>query len=167
MGRFINYHNVCIRFGTWEERRMNHLPPQCRIMRQTLSNLTFLPTRLRLPYQTDSDAALLPYLILQLGSAHEWSGVWTGPQWLFSARRSDESVMHIFPFFPYLFIFFHSFFPFLFTCRYLYKDDLIPKGTKFIGYARSDLTVAKLRAKTEPFMKVNQWCWVWCPYRSF
>ena len=55
-----------------------------------------------------------------------------------------------------LFIFFHSFFPFLFTCRYLYKDDLIPKGTKFIGYARSDLTVAKLRAKTEPFMKVNQ-----------
>ena len=105
MGRFINYHNVCIRFGTWEERRMNHLPPQCRIMRQTLSNLTFLPTRLRLPYQTDSDAALLPYLILQLGSAHEWSGVWTGPQWLFSARRSDESVTHLFPFFPYLFSF--------------------------------------------------------------
>ena len=55
-----------------------------------------------------------------------------------------------------LFIFFHSFFPFLFTRRYLYKDDLIPKGTKFIGYARSDLTVAKLRAKTEPFMKVIQ-----------
>ena len=107
----IYYHNVCIRFGTWEKRRMNHLPPQCQIMRQTLSNLTFLPTKLRLPYQTDSDAALLPYLILQLGWAHEWSGVWTGPQWLFSARRSDESVMHIFPFFVIYFLsFFLSFF---------------------------------------------------------
>ena len=30
-------HNVCIWFGTWEERRMNHQPLQCRIMRQTLS----------------------------------------------------------------------------------------------------------------------------------
>ena len=26
----------------------------------------------------ESDAALLPYLIHQLGSAHEWSGVCTG-----------------------------------------------------------------------------------------
>lgn len=39
--------------------------------------------------------------------------------------------------------------------RYLYKDDLIPKNTKIIGYARSDLTVDKLRAKVEPFMKVS------------
>ena len=38
-------------------------------VRQTLSNLTLLP------HQIDSDAALLPYLIHQLGSAHEWSGV--------------------------------------------------------------------------------------------
>ena len=30
-------HNVCIWFGTWEERRINHQPRQCRIMRQTLS----------------------------------------------------------------------------------------------------------------------------------
>ena len=30
-------HNVYIWFGTWEERRMNHQPLQCRIMRQTLS----------------------------------------------------------------------------------------------------------------------------------
>ena len=28
--------------------------------------------------QTDSNAALLPYLTHQLGSAHEWSGVWNG-----------------------------------------------------------------------------------------
>ena len=27
----------------------------------------------------DSNAALLPYFIHQLGSAHEWSGVWNGP----------------------------------------------------------------------------------------
>ena len=29
-----------------------------------------------LPNRTDSNAALL---LLQLGSAHEWSGVWNGP----------------------------------------------------------------------------------------
>ena len=35
-----------------------------------------------LPNQTDSNAALLPYLNHQLGSAHKWnvSGVWNGPQ---------------------------------------------------------------------------------------
>ena len=37
-------------------------------------------TKLKLPYQTDSDAALLPDLIHQLGSAHEWSGVWIRPK---------------------------------------------------------------------------------------
>ena len=37
-------------------------------------------TKLKLPYQTDSDAALLPNLIHQLGSAHEWSGVWIRPK---------------------------------------------------------------------------------------
>ncbi|XP_068713345.1 glucose-6-phosphate 1-dehydrogenase-like [Montipora foliosa] len=41
------------------------------------------------------------------------------------------------------------------TLWYLYKDDLIPKGTKIVGYARSELTVEKLRAKTEPFMKLK------------
>ena len=65
-----------IRFGTWEECRMNHLPLQCRIMRQTLMSLAFLP------YQIDSDAALLPY-VYHLGSAHEWSGVWTRPEMKF------------------------------------------------------------------------------------
>ena len=63
-------------------------------VRQTLSNLhgkkygllrlekpsvnfpkRFCRTKLKLPYQIDSDTALLPYLIHQLGSAHEWSGV--------------------------------------------------------------------------------------------
>ena len=33
-----------------------------------------------LPNRTDSNAALLPYLTHQLGSAHEWSGVWNGPK---------------------------------------------------------------------------------------
>ena len=37
-------------------------------------------TKLKLPYQTDSVAALLPDLFHQLGSAHEWSGVWIRPQ---------------------------------------------------------------------------------------
>ena len=32
-----------------------------------------------LPKRTDSNTALLPYLTHQLGSAHEWSGVWNGP----------------------------------------------------------------------------------------
>ena len=30
--------------------------------------------------RTDSNAALLPYLTHQLGSAHDWSGVWNGPK---------------------------------------------------------------------------------------
>jgi len=36
-------------------------------------------TILNLPNQTDSNAALLPYLTHQLGSQHEWSGVWNRP----------------------------------------------------------------------------------------
>ena len=43
-------------------------------------------TKLKLPYQTDSDAALLPNLIHQLGSAHEWSGVWIRPYLLVQTR---------------------------------------------------------------------------------
>lgn len=37
----------------------------------------------------------------------------------------------------------------------LYRDDLLPNGTIFYGYARSRLTVPQLRAKVEPFMKVK------------
>ena len=36
-------------------------------------------SKTNLPNQTDSNAALLPYLTHQFGSAHEWSGVWNGP----------------------------------------------------------------------------------------
>ena len=38
-------------------------------------------TKPNLPNQIDSNAALLPYLTHQLGSVHEWSGVWNGPQY--------------------------------------------------------------------------------------
>jgi len=37
-------------------------------------------TKPNLQNQTDSNAALLPYFTHQLGSAHEWSGVWNGPK---------------------------------------------------------------------------------------
>ena len=39
------------------------------------------PSKPKLPTQTDSEAALLPYLthLIQLGSAHEESGIWNGP----------------------------------------------------------------------------------------
>ena len=37
-------------------------------------------TKPDLPNQTDSNDALLPNLTHQLGSAHEWSGVWNEPK---------------------------------------------------------------------------------------
>ena len=37
------------------------------------------PNYWKLAYQIDSEAALLPFLIHQLGSVHEWSGIWTEP----------------------------------------------------------------------------------------
>ena len=37
-------------------------------------------TKPNLSNQTDSNAALLPYLTHQLGLVHEWSGVWNGPE---------------------------------------------------------------------------------------
>jgi len=49
-----------------------------------------MPHQTKLPYQTDADAALLPYLIHQLGSAHEWSGVWTGPYWVQTGRLTGS-----------------------------------------------------------------------------
>ena len=36
-------------------------------------------TKPDLPNQTDLNAALLLYLTHQLGSVHEWSGIWIGP----------------------------------------------------------------------------------------
>ena len=55
---------------------MNQPPLQRRIVRQTLPNLMLFAA----PNLTDSNAALLLYLTHQLGSAHEWSGVWNGPK---------------------------------------------------------------------------------------
>ncbi|XP_050412053.1 glucose-6-phosphate 1-dehydrogenase isoform X2 [Patella vulgata] len=42
------------------------------------------------------------------------------------------------------------------TLWWLYRDGLLPKKTSFIGYARSKMTVADIRNKTEPFMKVQK-----------
>ena len=39
--------------------------------------------------------------------------------------------------------------------RNLFKVDLLPKGAKIVGYARSALTVAELRSRVEPFLKVS------------
>ena len=47
-------------------------------------------SKLKLPCQTDSDAALLPDLIHQLGLAHEWSGVWIRPHYFNLNRTSTE-----------------------------------------------------------------------------
>lgn len=38
----------------------------------------------------------------------------------------------------------------------LFKDELIPKKTFFVGYARSKLSVDDLRKKVEPFFKVKE-----------
>ena len=38
-----------------------------------------VPHQMKTALAIDSDAALLPHSIHQLGSAHEWSNVWTGP----------------------------------------------------------------------------------------
>ena len=59
---------------------MNQPPLQCRIVRQTMPNLMLFAAPNLISNRTDSNAALLPYLTHQLGSAHEWSGVWNGPE---------------------------------------------------------------------------------------
>ncbi len=50
----IHYSNLCIKFGTWWERRMNQPPLQRRIVRQTLPNLMLFaaPNRLVLKHGT-------------------------------------------------------------------------------------------------------------------
>ena len=50
-------------------------------------------TKPNLPNQTDSNAALLPYVTHQLGSAHEWSSVWNGPE-LFVVAKSSAARKH-------------------------------------------------------------------------
>ncbi|XP_041460552.1 glucose-6-phosphate 1-dehydrogenase X-like isoform X2 [Lytechinus variegatus] len=41
------------------------------------------------------------------------------------------------------------------TLWWLYKDGLLPKKTKFVGYARSVMTIDALAAKTRPYMKIK------------
>lgn len=38
----------------------------------------------------------------------------------------------------------------------LFKDNLLPEGTHFLGYARSDLGVQKLRERVQPYFKVKE-----------
>ncbi|XP_017110412.1 glucose-6-phosphate 1-dehydrogenase isoform X1 [Drosophila elegans] len=41
------------------------------------------------------------------------------------------------------------------TLWWLYRDDLLPKPTKFCGYARSKLTITSLKTQCLPYMKVQ------------
>lgn len=41
------------------------------------------------------------------------------------------------------------------TLWWLYRDGLLPNNTYFIGYARSKITTAELRAKCDPFMQLK------------
>lgn len=41
------------------------------------------------------------------------------------------------------------------TLWWLFRDNLLPSVTKFVGYARSKLTVAELKEKCRPYMKVD------------
>lgn len=41
------------------------------------------------------------------------------------------------------------------TLWWLYRDDLLPKNMRFVGYARSNITIPQLREKTEPYMKIQ------------
>ena len=40
--------------------------------------------------------------------------------------------------------------------RHLVRHNLTPKSTLFVGYARSDLTLANLREKVEPYLKASR-----------
>lgn len=37
----------------------------------------------------------------------------------------------------------------------LYRDDLLPKKTKFVGYARSNITIADIKKRAEPYSQVK------------
>lgn len=38
---------------------------------------------------------------------------------------------------------------------WLFRDNLLPTGTIFYGYARTKLTIPELRAKCDPYMQVR------------
>ncbi|KPI93928.1 PREDICTED: glucose-6-phosphate 1-dehydrogenase [Papilio xuthus] len=42
------------------------------------------------------------------------------------------------------------------TIWYLYRDNLLPKSTKFVGYARTKQTIEDVREKCKKYMKVRQ-----------
>nr|AAX45785.1 glucose-6-phosphate dehydrogenase isoform B [Ips typographus] len=42
------------------------------------------------------------------------------------------------------------------TLWWLYRDNLIPSNTHFIGYARSNTTIQDIKSKCEPYMKVKK-----------
>ena len=68
---------------SWWVRCMNQLLLQRRIVPADPAEFKVVCcTKPDLPYQTDSNAALQPYLTHQLGSAHEWSGVWNANTWI-------------------------------------------------------------------------------------
>lgn len=41
------------------------------------------------------------------------------------------------------------------TIWYLYRDNLLPKNTRFVGYARTKQTIADVREKSKKYMKVR------------
>ncbi|XP_071960032.1 glucose-6-phosphate 1-dehydrogenase-like isoform X1 [Antedon mediterranea] len=41
------------------------------------------------------------------------------------------------------------------TLWWLFKDDLLPKNTIFVGYARSVLSISDIKNRSEPYMKVK------------
>lgn len=41
------------------------------------------------------------------------------------------------------------------TIWYLYRDNLLPKNTRFVGYARTNQTIADVREKSKKYMKVR------------
>lgn len=47
------------------------------------------------------------------------------------------------------------------SCRWLFRDGLLPGDTYFVGFARSDLTVEDIKAACLPHMKVG-FMFTWC-----
>ena len=75
---------------------MNQPPLQSRIMRLDPAELNAVcRSKPKLPNQTDSNAALLSYFIRQLDSAHEWCGVWNGPNLITSIHRHGSEVQYL------------------------------------------------------------------------
>ena len=75
----IHYSYLCIRFAhdksaVWISRLFN--------VAESAEFNVVCRSKSYLPERTDSNAALLQYLTHQLGSVHEWSGIWNGPNFV-------------------------------------------------------------------------------------